>query len=150
MARVRSVSTSYVCYMILFGLWKLIVLLFKLLSKIVSIPFKLLIYLFRRKSKLEFIDYTVENIDKYLEDGVNMEKEEVVCPEFAQIFNLPNDLVLGIERLERCPEETALVRIVGHDWVSKQYKRKVYSCSAGRYIQLDGNKYFLKEKVQVN
>lgn len=67
------------------------------------------------------------------------------CPEYIKIFELGKDTVLGIERIERTPDETAIVRILTKDSVSKPYKRKVSKerRTYRKFISVDNKKLYL-------
>lgn len=74
--------------------------------------------------------------------------EDTDCPEFQEILELGGGLILGIEQLIRCPDETAVVRVLGDDVVSKQYKKKVLNHRGNKYIVVDGRRFYLsKSKV---
>lgn len=70
------------------------------------------------------------------------------CPEFLQIINLPDGSVLGIQKIIRCPDETAVVRILTEKDYSKPFNRKVYGdIWKGKYIKLDNQKYFITKAI---
>lgn len=78
--------------------------------------------------------------------------EGYVAPEdevdFIEIFNYSDGTVLGIEKVERIPDETAFVRILTEETMSKQFKKKVYlegSYKPKRYIVVDGQRIYLQK-----
>lgn len=72
------------------------------------------------------------------------------CPEFLEIFVLPDGAVLGIQEIIRCPDETAIVRVLTDKDYSKPFKRKVFTekgYSHMKYIKLDNVKYHIKKAI---
>ena len=141
----RSNWTLIGCYIIL-----------KLMWKIISAPFRLLFRYIRQlySTHAGLIEYEVEN-SEVIESEYKPQGGEVlggeVCPEFQEIINITNEVVLGIEKIIRTPDETALIRILTDDAFTKQYKRKVYSKRGKKFIKVDGEKYFLeKEEVHLD
>lgn len=83
-------------------------------------------------------------------DKKKQSKETEECPEFQEIFEAGNDLVIGVEYLELSPDEKAVIRIVGSATFSKQYRRRVYTLpDHSKYILIDNKRFFIrKAKVQ--
>ena len=111
----------------------------------------------RLKYKTEMEDYldSLHNLDREELDLPTIEnrhktkkgKKDEECPEFSEIHELENGMVLGIEYVTPTPDETAVVRVLSNDTFSKQYKRKVYKKRGMgiRYIKIDGRQIELKK-----
>lgn len=70
-------------------------------------------------------------------------------PEMCQIFSVDKQTVIGVQFVTMCPDETAHIRIIGETSFSPLYKRKVRyenNYDKDRYIQVNGEKYYLDAK----
>jgi hypothetical protein len=104
------------------------------------------------KRKTSNTEERIRNYDATLEVW-NKTKDSSIsaCPEFSEIFNLDKNSLVGVEFVARIPDETAFIRIVGNDSISKQFQRRVYrtkGVNGGRYIKIDDRKLYLR-KTQV-
>jgi len=117
-------------------------LLYILARFIIVTPFKIIYWIFKPNGNNRHYEEDEEFTNNEYE-----EEEAIVdceCPEFQQIFEIGDDLILGIEFVSRRPDETAFVRVVGDTWVGEQYKKKVYTVGDKRFIKLDATKLYLK------
>lgn len=93
---------------------------------------------------------TWQDVDDTQEDVFETEKELfdpnplATCPEFMQIINIDKDTVVGIEKIVWCPDETAILRVLTQEEVSKPFKKRVYYWRTDRFIRLGPNKIYLK------
>lgn len=72
--------------------------------------------------------------------------ETLECPEFMQYFSKSADIGIGLEYVEMCPDETAVLRIVGETTFSKQYRRRIYTDKRGeKFFKLNGEQYYLRQ-----
>ena len=149
----HSKWTLFGCYKLLGFMWKLI-----------QTPFRLL---FRFIPEFRHVYRTSAEVDegrvdvRRTENKIIVDKKDVVevktdnpkeeCPEFQEIIEIDKEMIIGIEKIIRTPDETALIRIVNNDSFSKQFKRRVYTIKGTRCIKMDGKRYFLeKTKVQLD
>lgn len=71
-----------------------------------------------------------------------LEHEEI---DYWQTWNIDRDTVLALKRIERCPDETAVIVILT-ETESKEYRRKIKTDKQkDKFIQLNDRKYYLKE-----
>lgn len=122
---------------------------------------KLVIDVIKQIGQIFSAHYSLKETRKDIESRLTPFKEEIPIPskkkeiveeelpDFQEIFELGNDLVLGIEYLEYSPDEKAVFRIVGSESFSKRYYRKVNTDVYGKYITVDGRKFYMhKARVQ--
>jgi hypothetical protein len=120
------------CSLILDGLWFLL-----------SRPGKLVERCLRPKPE------TYQEI--YTEKEISQEIERIAvdeCPEFQQYFPITSEMGIGVECIEFCPDEKVVIRILGEQSFSKQYRRQVYTTKGDKYFKLNNKIYHLKSKVR--
>lgn len=131
--KVQGKALRQDCLFILKGLWFLI-----------TCPIRLLIWLFSTIPKREpYVEEVIE--DDECEDVKDL-SEALECPEFMQYFTKSDEIGIGLEYIEMCPDETAVLRIVGETTFSKQYRRRIYTGKRGeKFFKLNGEQYYIRQ-----
>jgi len=120
-------------------------IIFILPLKLILWVLGLILYPFTRKHKKQ------ERIEIVEEDEPIPQIQEI--PEFQEIFNVTRDTIIGIEYIERIPDETAFIRVIGEFGFTKQFKKKVCKdagYNGNRYIKVDNIKYYLEKSTARN
>lgn len=145
------------------GCYKLLVFVWK----VISLPFRLLFrYLpeFRQvySAQTEVKENQVTQPKAVRPDSkIKIDKKDIIevrkddpkeqCPEFQEIIDINKEMIIGVEKIIRTPDETALIRILNDESYSKQFKKRVYTIKGQKCIKVDGKKYFIeKTKVQLD
>mgnify|MGYP000884851034 CR=1 FL=1 len=132
--KVQGKALRQDCLFILKGLWFLI-----------TCPIRLLIWLFSTIPKRESYVEEVTEEDDECEDVKDL-SEALECPEFMQYFTKSDEIGIGLEYIEMCPDETAVLRIVGETTFSKQYRRRIYTDKRGeKFFKLNGEQYYIRQ-----
>ena len=119
-------------------------------------PFQLLVKLIRhikdRRYNVDFDDYPDEDewIDdedneQEIQDELNKYADLPEIPEMCQVFPVNENMIIGVQFVSMCPDETAHIRIIGDTTFSQLYKRRVYREGGKRYFKLNNQKYYLKD-----
>lgn len=85
-----------------------------------------------------------------VEKEEKQEDEEIEDLPFCQLFNISTEMVLLVDHVEMCPDETAFIRVVDEDGYTPLYKRKVRKDKQDRrYIAFNGEQlYLVPEKTK--
>jgi len=108
-------------------------LIWLLVRDVICIPKRI-----KQRCRKNDVDYN-DTIDELTDE------EEL---DFSEIFELGDGTLIGVEYVDRIPDETAFIRIVSDNRYSKQYRKRVRytkGLQPKRYILVDGKKYFLKK-----
>lgn len=64
--------------------------------------------------------------------------------DFCQLFDIASDMVVFLDHVEMCPDETAFIRVVNDEGYTPLYKRRVQHTKDGRrFIRFDSKQLFL-------
>lgn len=100
----------------------------------------------RRVEKVKTFVDTDNTFEEVYKDRVECTKEEVDELPFSQLFNLSPEMVLFVDHVEMCPDETALIRVVDDEGYTPLYKRRVLrNKNNERYIRFNGRELYLDE-----
>lgn len=121
-----------------------------ILDFVFIMPVRLLYRLYNRQPP----DYETDDTTDELENEIEyLTTTGQAMPEMQQIITIPDnpDIVIGIESIQMCPDETAFIRIITDDAYSQIYKRKVHrtkSIPYDRYIRIDRQDYYIRDTVK--
>lgn len=117
-------------------------------------PFKLIIgivKLFKRREPVRKYEVFTPIVEPLPIEEYEDEYEDEM-PEFCQIFEIGNGIILGLEYLDMTPELVAAVRLVSDTAVSKRYFRKVYTdktFTRDKYFKMNNTKYYIKDDLVI-
>ena len=143
---IRGRHTYLVCVLFL----KFIFFPVKLLFRIISWIYRS-IRASRSSRRVEEDPVPLDDIDESTEEPDEEETSLPEIPEMQQIFRLSNEMVVGVQYVSMCPDETAHIRIIGEEEFTPLFKRKVYrekTYDRRRYIKVSNEKHYLNSNTQ--
>lgn len=114
-------------------------------------PVRLLYRLYNRQLKDKETDDTTDPLDDEIEYLTTTGQAMPEMQQTIKIRDEPELLVIGIESIQMCPDETAFIRIITNDSFSQIYKRKIHrtkSIPYDRYIRIDKQDYYIRDTVK--
>lgn len=138
------------CYLIIRTFCRLVRRIIKLLIKVILLIPKSIIFIINKIRDTRFQKFIEPRkikpeVTEPNTKTANIKEDE--CPEFREIFEAGDGIIIGVEYITRTPDETAVIRVLSDKSFSKQFKKKVYTeknASKSKYIKVDGKKLYIK------